>query len=108
MQKDRRARFWLRAFAVASLLLSISSLARSQDVLDKSPREPAPDLKSLAAAVRELQSQVQSLNSQVSELRTGEQRALVEAAELRAQLNRTKDQSIASVAGGDPPLRPPP
>jgi hypothetical protein len=108
MQNDRRARFWLRAFAVASLLLSISSLARSQDVSDKSPREPAPDLDSLAAAVRELQSQVQSLNSQVSELRTGEQRALVEAAELRAQLNRTKDQSVAKIAGGDVSLRPPP
>ncbi len=108
MQNDRRARFWLRVFAVASLLLSMSSLARSQDVSDKSPREPAPDLKSLAAAVRELQSQVQSLNSQVSELRTAEQRALREAGELRAQLNRTKDQSVARTDGGDVSLRPPP
>jgi hypothetical protein len=107
MQNDRRARFWLRVFAVASLLLSMSSLARSQDVSDKSPREPAPDLKSLAAAVRELQSQVQSLNSQVSELRTAEQRALLEAGELRALLNRTKDQSVARTAG-DLSLRPPP
>ena len=107
MQNNRHARFWLRAFAVGSLLLSMSSLARSQDVSDKSPREPAPDLKSLAAAVRELQSQVQSLNSQVSELRTAEQRALLEAAELRAQLNRTKGQSIASVADSDVSLRPP-
>jgi len=106
MQNNRRARFCLRAFAVGSLLLSMSSLARSQDVSDKSPREPAPDLKSLAAAVRELQSQVQSLNSQVSELRTAEQRALLEAAELRAQLNRTKGQSIASVADSDVSLRP--
>jgi hypothetical protein len=108
MQNDRRARFWLRVFAVASLLLSMSSLARSQDVSDQSPREPAPDLKSLAAAVRELQSQVQSLNSQVSELRTAEQRALLEAGELRAQLNRTKEQSAARTAGGDVSLRPPP
>jgi hypothetical protein len=108
MQNDRRARFWLRVFAVASLLLSMSSLARSQDVSDKSPRESAPDLKSLAAAVRELQSQVQSLNSQVSELRTAEQRALLEAGELRAQLNRTKEQSAARTAGGDVSLRPPP
>ena len=107
MQNNRHARFCLRAFAVGSLLLSMSSLARSQDVSDKSPREPAPDLKSLAAAVRELQSQVQSLNSQVSELRTAEQRALLEAAELRAQLNRTKGQSIASVADSDVSLRPP-
>jgi len=107
MQNNRRARFCLRAFAVGSLLLSMSSLARSQDVSDKSPREPAPDLKSLAAAVRELQSQVQSLNSQVSDLRTAEQRALLEAAELRAQLNRTKGQSIASVADSDVSLRPP-
>lgn len=108
MQNDRHARFWLRAFAVGSLLLSMSSLARSQEASDKSPREPAPDLKSLAAAVREMQSQIQSLNSQVSELRTAEQRARLEAAELRAQLNRTKDQSIASVAGGEVSLRPPP
>src|ERR1700722_1836150 len=108
MQNNRRARFCLRAFAVGSLLLSMSSLARSQDVSDKSPREPAPDLKSLAAAVRELQSQVQSLNSQVSELRTSEQRALLEAADLRAQVNRTKDQSAAKIAGGDVSLRPPP
>jgi len=108
MQNDRRARFWLRVFAAASLLLSMSSLARSQEVSAKSPREPAPDLKTLAAAVRELQSQVQSLNSQVSELRTAEQRALLEAGELRAQLNRAKDQSVARTAGGDVSLRPPP
>jgi prefoldin subunit 5 len=107
MQNDRRARFWLRVFAVASLLLSMSSLARSQDVSDKSPREPVPDLKSLAAAVRELQSQVQSLNSQVSELRTAEQRALLEAGELRARLNRTKDQSVAPTDDGYVSFRPP-
>jgi prefoldin subunit 5 len=108
MQNDRRARFWLRVLAVASLLLSMSPLARSQDVSDKSPGEPVPDLKSLAAAVRELQSQVQSLNSQVSELRTAEQRALREAGELRAQLNRTKDQSVAPTDEGYASLRPPP
>jgi outer membrane murein-binding lipoprotein Lpp len=108
MQNDRRARFWLRVFAVASLLLSMSSPARSQDGSDKSPREPAPDLKSLAAAVRELQSQVQSLNSQVSELRTAEQTALLEAGELRAQLKRTKDQSVARTDGGYLSFRPPP
>jgi hypothetical protein len=108
MQNDRRARFWLRVFAVASLLLSMSSPARSQDGSDKSPREPAPDLKSLAAAVRELQSQVQSLNSQVSELRTAEQTALLEAGELRAQLKRTKDQSVARTDGGYLSFRPHP
>jgi outer membrane murein-binding lipoprotein Lpp len=99
MQNDRRTRFWFRVLTVASLLLSTSALARSQDVPSTRPTEPTPDLQSLATAVRQLQSQVQSLNSQVSELRAGEQRALQEAGELRAELSRTKDQSVARTGG---------
>ena len=100
MPKNRRSRFYFKVVVTASLLLLSSSLARSQSVPGTSAEEPTPDLKSLAAVVRQLQAQVQELNSQMVELRSGERRALAEAEGLRAELNRTKTQSSAGTAGG--------
>jgi hypothetical protein len=89
-------------------LFALQSLATGQNALSPSSNESTPDLKSLMASVRQLQSQVQTLNSQVSELQNAQQRVLLETKELRAQLNRTKDQQAARTDGADETYAPPP
>jgi hypothetical protein len=100
MLSYRRPLLHFRVLVTASLLLIWPALAVSQSAPSTSSAEPAPDLKSLAALVLQLQSQVQTLNSQVGELRTAQQRAVRDAGELRAELNRTKEQLAAGVGGG--------
>jgi len=92
MQNHRRPGFYGRVLVTIGAMLLSSSLASGQGTPSTSSTEVTPDLKSLAASVRQLQSQVRELNSQVGELRSGEQRARLEADELRAELDRTKAQ----------------
>jgi len=97
-----------RVFVTAGVLLIWPSLALSQSASSASSTEPSPDLKSLAALVLQLQSQVQTLNSEVSELRTAQQRAVKDAGELRAELNRTEEKLAAGAVGGYSAPAPPP
>jgi hypothetical protein len=91
----------------ASFLLLSSSLATGQNAPSPASNEPAPDLKSLAASLLLLQSQVRTLNSQVGELRTAQQRSLLEAQALRAELNQTREQLTARMTGGYEESAPP-
>src|SRR5271155_2345190 len=108
MYSYRRPLLHFRVLVTASLLLIWPALTVSQSAPSASSVEPVPDLKSLAALVIQLQSQVQTLNSQVSELRTAQQRAVRDAGELRAELNRTKEQLAVGVGGGYPASGPVP
>src|SRR5271155_4427970 len=108
MYSYRRPLLHFRVLVTASLLLIWPALTVSQSAPSASSVEPVPDLKSLAALVLQLQSQVQTLNSQVSELRTAQQRAVQDAGELRAELNRTKERLAAGVGGGYSGSRPVP
>jgi outer membrane murein-binding lipoprotein Lpp len=64
MQNHRRPGFSSRVLVTIGALLLSSSLARGQSAPSTSSTEVTPDLKSLAASVRQLQSQVRELNSQ--------------------------------------------
>jgi hypothetical protein len=110
MQRDWRTRLCVVALSIFWLLLS--SPARSQDAAIPSSTTASADLKSLAASVFQLQSQIQTLNSQMSELRTTQQQALRDSQELRAELNRTREQLAtragdAYTASAPPPGQPP-
>ncbi len=94
MQCNQCTRLFLWVLAHAILLLFSSAAARSQEATG-APSTPSADLKSLVAALQQLQSQIQTLNSQMSELRTTQQQALRESQELRAELNRTREQLAA-------------
>jgi regulator of replication initiation timing len=81
---------------VISALLLVSPLAgRSQTSPSQPSTASSPDLKALTSVVLQLQSQVQSLNAQVSEMRDAQQRALQQSQELRAELDKTKEQLMA-------------
>ena len=88
------------AFVTAILLFFVPSATRGQNASSTAAADSAPDLKSLAESVRQLQSQVQTLNSQVSELRAGQRQALLETAALRSELNRTREQLALRPADG--------
>jgi hypothetical protein len=92
MQSNTLSRLHFRLLVTAVLLLFSPFLTRGQNAPNSPAVDSTPDLKALAESVRLLQSQVQSLNSQMSELRSGQQQALQEAAALRRELNRTKEQ----------------
>ncbi|MGC2662565.1 MAG: hypothetical protein WA305_00605 [Candidatus Acidiferrales bacterium] len=100
MQRNPHSRVYFRALVTAVLLVFAPCVARGQNASSPPATDSAPDLKSLAESVRQLQSQVQTLNSQMNELRTGQQQALLEAAALRGELNRTREQ-LASREGGE-------
>jgi outer membrane murein-binding lipoprotein Lpp len=95
MQSNTLFRFHSGLLVTAVLLLTTPTLTKGQNVPSPSTGDSTPDLKSLAESVRLLQSQVQSLSSQVNELRSGQQQAVHEAAALRSELNRTKEQLAA-------------
>lgn len=99
MQGNRRRQLHFRALVTVILLVFSPFVARSQTGSTPASTELASDLKSLAASVSQLQSQVQTLNSQMTELRTTQHDALLEAEELRAELNRTREQLAAKEAG---------
>ncbi|MGC2001972.1 MAG: hypothetical protein WA658_19100 [Candidatus Acidiferrales bacterium] len=100
MQRNPHSRVYFRALVTAVLLVFAPCVARGQNASSPPATDSAPDLKSLAESVRQLQSQVQTLNSQMNELRAGQQQALLEAAALRGELNRTREQ-LASREGGE-------
>lgn len=93
MQRNPHFRVYLRAAVTAALLIFAPYVARGQNTQSPPAMDSMPDLKTLAESVRQLQSQVQQLNSQVNELRAGQQQALMEAAALRSELNRSREQA---------------
>jgi cell division protein FtsB len=92
MQRNPSIRLLFWVLALSSAALFTSSVARSQDVASPASADSAADVKSLAASVLQLQSQIQMLNAQMSELRTAQQQAVRDSQELRAELNRTREQ----------------
>ncbi len=100
MQRNPHFRVHFRAVVAALLLIFAPGVARAQNAPSPPAADSAPDLKSLAESVRLLQSQVQRLNSQVNELRAGQREALVEAAALRGELNRAREQMAARTDEG--------
>jgi hypothetical protein len=112
MQCNRDTQLLSWVLALSIFLLFLPPMARSQDLSSPPSTDSGVDLKSLAAAVLQLQSQIESLNSQMSELRTTQQRALQDSQDLRAELTRTREQLAAktgdSLAVIAPPPAPPP
>src|SRR5271166_5613058 len=100
MQRNRRPQGNLKAMVTVLVLFFSPWVARSQTAQALSSTDSPADLKSLASVVLQLQSQVQTLNSQVSEMRVAQQKALLQSEELRAELNRTKEQLLAEKSGG--------
>ena len=78
MHRIRRPQTHLRMLVPAVLLLLSSSAAKCQDAAATPPAiDVAAELKSLVAAVNQLQSQMQTLNSQMTELRASQQQAVL-------------------------------
>ncbi|HMH81144.1 MAG TPA: hypothetical protein VK514_13025, partial [Candidatus Acidoferrum sp.] len=99
MHRIRRPQNHLRMFVTAVVLILSSSPAKSQDTAaPPTAIDVAAELKSLVAAVNQLQSQMQTLNSQMTELRSSQQQAVLEAEQLRVELNRTREQLTAKTA----------
>jgi hypothetical protein len=113
MQRNRRPQIHLKVLATIAFLAWSPFAAKCQSpATDSSSGELAAQLKSLAASVSQLQSQVQTLGSQMREMRTAQQQSLLEARQLRAELNRTREQLAAKIASlnqaGEPaPAQPP-
>src|SRR5258708_37964174 len=102
MHRIRRPQKHLRMLVPAVLLILSSSPSKCQDVAATPPAiDVAAELKSLVAAVSQLQSQMQTLNSQMTELRTSQQQAVLEAEQLRAELNRSREQLTAKTDGAN-------
>src|SRR5712672_735690 len=100
MHRIRRQQKHLRMLVPAVLLILSSSPAKCQDGAATPPvMDVAAELKSLVASVNQLQSQMQTLNSQMTELRASQQQAVLEAEQLRVELNRTREQLGAKTAG---------
>src|SRR5258707_9708839 len=100
MQKNWRPQTHPRTLVAAALLAFLPCVAKCQSApAASSSSELASELKSLMASVSQLQSQVQTLSSQMTEMRTAQQQALLEAEQLRAELNRTREQLAAKTAG---------
>ncbi len=99
MQRNRRPQIHLKVLAtVAFLALSPFAAKCQSPATDSSSGELAAQLKSLVASVSQLQSQVQALSSQMTEMRTAQQQSLLEAEQLRVELNRTREQLAAKTA----------
>src|SRR5271163_2146299 len=112
MQHDRSTRFLCWVLALSGFSLVSSPAVRSQDAASLASADSATEVKSLAASVLQLQSQIQTLHSQMSELRAAQQQAVRDSQELRAELNRTREQLIGkgseSYAAYAPPVARPP
>src|ERR1700746_1086970 len=99
MQRNRRPQLHLKVFVAAAFLALSPFAGKCQSpATDSSSDELAAQLKSLVASVSQLQSQVQALGSQMTEMRTAQQQSLLEAEQLRAELNRTREQLAAKTA----------
>ena len=109
MHRIRRPQKHLRMLVPAVLLILSSSPAKCQDRAATPPAiDVAAELKSLVAAVNQLQSQMQTLNSQMTELRASQQQAVLEAEQLRVELNRTREQLTAKTASTNQASEPAP
>src|SRR5258707_15076183 len=109
MQKNCRPQTHFRTLVAAALLAFLPCAAKSQSATAaSSSSELAGELKSLMASVSQLQSQLQTLSSQMTEMRTAQQQALLEAEQLRAELNRTRQQLGAKTASANPAYEPGP
>ncbi|MGA8678596.1 MAG: hypothetical protein WB621_25535, partial [Candidatus Acidiferrales bacterium] len=100
MRRNPHPQAHFRALVTTLLLIFAPCGLRAQSVASPPAADSTPDLKTLAEIVRQLQSQVQTLNSQVNELRAGQREALVEAAALRSELNRAREQMAARTGEG--------
>ena len=100
MYKSLRCQLILKAVATASLLLVSPGVGRSQGAHAQDGADSPTDLKTLTNVVLQLQSQVQSLNSQMNEMRMTQEKAQQQSSELRAELNRAKEQLLAERRGG--------
>jgi hypothetical protein len=99
MQRNRRPQIHLKVLVAAALLALSPFAAKCQSpATDSSSGALAAQLKSLVASVSQLQSEVQTLSSQMTEMRTAQQQSLLEAEQLRAELNRTREQLAAKTA----------
>jgi regulator of replication initiation timing len=102
MQRNRRNQIHLKVLVTAALLAWSPWAAECQSpATDSSSGQLAAQLKSLVASVSQLQSQVEMLSSQMTEMRTAQQQSLLEARQLRAELNRTREQLAAKTASLD-------
>ena len=109
MQRNRRPQIHLKVLATVAFLALSPFPARCQSpATDSSSGELAAQLKSLVASLSQLQSQVQALSSQMTEMRTAQQQSLLEAEQLRAELNRTREQLAAKTASLNQPGEPAP
>ena len=102
MRSNRAAQHYFRTVAIAMLLSLSPCTARCQEPAFPASDEKGYDLQSLAAVVKQLQSQVQTLNSQVTELHRVQQETSREADELRAELEQARGQLIAKTASAAP------
>jgi hypothetical protein len=100
MQTNRRSQLHFKIIAMATLFAWLPVLARCQNAASAPATvstEMAADIKALVASVNHLQSQVETLNSQMTELRNAQQDALREGEQLRAELNKTREQLAAKI-----------
>jgi chromosome segregation ATPase len=94
-------------------ILTCLSLIRPNPARAQVPRDLTPpatsvetskeDIKTLAALVRQLQTQLTGLNLQIEQLRSEEQSARIEVIALRKELNMGKGQSTSTEGA---PLQP--
>lgn len=92
----------LRQLYICAILMNVVVLgsapaAKCQNLPAPTSTDAQPDVRALLESVRQLQSQVQTLNSQMSEMRSVQQETALETAELRAELQRAKEQQNASL-----------
>src|SRR3984957_15776330 len=91
-----------KLFLAIGILTCWPSVAWSQSESPRSADE-AIDVKSLAASVRQLQTQVQTLNEEMDQVRVAAQRAQHETETLRTELNRANSAlALATDKGYDP------
>src|SRR5271165_4126437 len=100
MLSHRQSRLHLKSVLVTTLLFFSPAVGRAQTVTTLSGADSSADVKTLTTVVLQLQFELQALNSQVTELRTAQEHALLESEELRAELNRTREEIALGKNGG--------
>ena len=93
-----------RAPAAFAFLLLASVVTHGQTAHNDSADAAPPDVKSLAASMQKLQAEVESLNAQMGEMRTAQQHALLQAEQLRAELQQAKEELAARLGNGREPM----
>ncbi|MGB8322179.1 MAG: hypothetical protein WCE52_04380 [Candidatus Acidiferrum sp.] len=93
-----------RVLAASTFLLIASGVTHGQTAHNDSVDAATPDVKSLAASMQKLQAQVESLNAQMGEMRSAQQQALLQAEQLRAELQQAKEELAARLGNAREPL----